>query len=349
MSTRVLSIGDPHFKISNTSETDKCVERILEIIDSKDIDFVVILGDLLHDHETLHTIPLNKAINFVKEVSKRCLTFVLVGNHDMINHDQFLTENHWMNSMKMWSNVFIVDYPMQYIFNDMKFIFAPYVNTGRFEECLDKVDNWRDASCIFAHQEFYGCDFGHVPSVKGDKWSEENPEVISGHIHSRQKVGDNVYYPGSVMQHAFGESEKNVIPYTIFTKGEKKYELEEIDLQLPRKVNIKVKMEELDELEIPETEDTMRVVISGTSEEFKIFKTTEKYKKLAENPKVKIKYKSVIEDVEEGGEDIELSKNTFLELLKETIVKDPDYPDELMTDFNHIFLGDKKDNDVILV
>ena len=349
MSTRVLCIGDPHFKISNTAETDKCVERILEIIDSKELDFVVILGDLLHEHETLHTIALNKATNFVKRVSEKCLTFVLVGNHDMINHDQFLTENHWMNSMKLWPNVYIVDYPMTYMSNGKKFVLAPYVNTGRFEECLDKVGEWKDAYCIFPHQEFYGCDFGHVPSTKGDKWKEEYPPVISGHIHSRQKVGSNVYYPGSVMQHAFGESEKNVIAYAVFTEGEEGYDLEEIDLGLPRKRNIHVNIEDLDDLEIPDTEDSIRIVIAGTSEEFKILKTTEKYKKFNENPKLKIKYKSVVEDVEEGCEDIELSKNSFIELLKTSVMKDPDYPDELMTDFNHLFLGHKKDDDVLLV
>ncbi len=35
------------------------------------------------------------------------------------------------------------------------------------------------------------------------------PLVISGHIHSEQRPQKNIFYPGSVIQHAFGESEDN--------------------------------------------------------------------------------------------------------------------------------------------
>ena len=34
---------------------------------------------------------------------------LLVGNHDYINNQQFLTNNHWMNAMKDWNNVTIID------------------------------------------------------------------------------------------------------------------------------------------------------------------------------------------------------------------------------------------------
>ncbi len=35
------------------------------------------------------------------------------------------------------------------------------------------------------------------------------PLVISGHIHSEQRPQKYIFYPGSVIQHAFGESEDN--------------------------------------------------------------------------------------------------------------------------------------------
>ena len=57
---------------------------------------------------------------------------------------------------------------------------------------------------------------GAIISVEGDKWSLKFPNVISGHIHERQIPQKNIYYPGSAMQHAFGESKKNIIAHLNF-------------------------------------------------------------------------------------------------------------------------------------
>ena len=58
---KVIAIGDPHFKTSNIVEVEMFIDRIEQL--SRDInpDLIVILGDLLHEHERLHTTPLNKA------------------------------------------------------------------------------------------------------------------------------------------------------------------------------------------------------------------------------------------------------------------------------------------------
>ena len=66
---------------------------------------------------------------------------------------------------------------------------------------------------IFSHQEFSGCKMGAIISIEGDKWSLDYPHIVSGHIHSRQIPQKNIYYPGAAMQHAFGESEKNIIAF----------------------------------------------------------------------------------------------------------------------------------------
>ena len=105
--------------------------------------------------------------------------------------------------------------------NNEKFIFVPYVPPGRFEEALRTLkDDWISASCIFAHQEFAGCKMGAIVSIEGDKWDIKNPIVISGHIHSKQQPQKNIYYSGSAMQHAFGESAKNIIAFFSFTKDQ---------------------------------------------------------------------------------------------------------------------------------
>lgn len=200
------------------------------------------------------------------------------------NNSQFLSENHWMNSLKHWDNIEIVDKVKYIEINGFKFMFCPYVEPGRFIEALETYKEkklWKECDCIFAHQEFYGCKMGAILSDKGDKWDIKDPFIISGHIHSNQKPQENVYYPGSSIQHAFGESEKNIISNINFCRDYKpNYNIEEIDLKLPRKQIVYLSIKEIDEYKIPNTQDKLKLSISGGYDEFKSFKKTLKYKKL---------------------------------------------------------------------
>ena len=83
---KVIAIGDPHFKTSNILDVEKFINRIQELASNEEPDIIVILGDLLHEHERLHTTPLNKAYEFVRKMSNISKTYVLVGNHDLINN-----------------------------------------------------------------------------------------------------------------------------------------------------------------------------------------------------------------------------------------------------------------------
>ena len=289
MPTSVLFIGDPHFQVNNIPEVELFMERIINLATEKQPDRIVIAGDILHTHERLHTLALNKAYELVDNMRMISKTYVLVGNHDYISNQQFLTDNHWMNGMKEWKNTVIVDSVLSEVVNEEKFVFVPYVSPGRFEEALNTLgDKWQDASCIFGHQEFAGCKMGAIISVEGDKWSLDSPYVVSGHIHSRQMPQKNIYYSGSAMQHAFGESEKNIIPYLTF-RG-KSYECEEIDLKLPRKKIVYMDVDDIDNYEVPKTDDTIKVTVSGNYDEFKALKKTKKYKNLLEQG-VKVVFK----------------------------------------------------------
>lgn len=290
---KVIAIGDQHFKVDNIQQVELFIEKIEELAIERKPDIIVCLGDLLHEHERLHTIPLNKAHEFIDRLRKITLTFVLVGNHDYIGNMQFLSENHWLNSMKEWDDVVVVDKVVSHIQNGVKLVFTPYVPPGRFEEALETLPSgFKDANCIFAHQEFFGCQMGAMVSVDGDKWPEDYPFVISGHIHSRQKIQSNVYYSGAAFQHAFGESEVNTIPIITFD-DENKNNIEEVDLNLPRKKIIRVDIDKIDDFVLKEKEskDQIKLTLVGeNSDDFKAFKETKKYKDLTKKG-VKINFK----------------------------------------------------------
>ena len=181
---------------------------------------------------------------------------------------------------------------------------------------------------------------GAIESVEGDKWSLEYPNVISGHIHSNQTIQKNVYYPGAAMQHAFGESHKNVIPCMKFGGG--KYELEEIDLKLPRKRILYVDVEELEDYEVKGGSDKIRLTVSGTYEQFKVFKKSKKYKNLVEKG-IKIVYK----DKRVVKNDAKIESNDFYDIIKKSVYEERN--EYLLSDFNYVIENKKKDDEILII
>lgn len=507
MPLKIISVGDPHFRTDNIPEVNLFINKLEELAKKEEPDLIVILGDVLHTHERLHTIPLNKAYEFVEKMRNIAKTFVLIGNHDMCfakntpilmwdgtvkksqeigigdllvgddslprkvtrinrglskmytinqknsisytvtenhilslkpyhkslfwnntkwvvkwlenlqlkscffnteieakeyletikeipvldisvkdylsipknvrkclygyrksiewenqqielevtesdeteffgwetdgnhrflladhtvvhncNNQQFLTTNHWMNGMKEWDNVEIIDSVVHRKVKGIHLVFCPYVPPGRFLEALNSndEDDWKKADCIFAHQEFYGCKMGAIVSVEGDKWPEEFPQVISGHIHSRQLIGENIYYCGSSMQNAFGESDKNIIPILTWTKSGKRYKLDEIDLELPRKKIIYTDVQSMDDYEPAETEDKIKISISGVYDEFKAFKKTKKYRELVKKgTKIVFKPKKIKkEDEKETTPEMAVEETDFNRILSALVSKE---------------------------
>lgn len=331
---KIIAIGDPHFKVENIKEVELFIQRLEIEVKQRQPDLIVCLGDLLDTHERLHTSPLNKTYDFIFRMSQIAPIYILVGNHDMINHCQFLTENHWMNVFKGWKNVTIVDKVHTLEIHEQILMFCPYVPPGRFGEALDTSPlDWQDhdkISCIFAHQEFYGCVMGPIKSEEGDKWDLKWPLVVSGHIHSHQIPQPNIYYTGSAMQHAFGESEYNIILELNITRDVKedvwKHDFVTFDLGLPRKRILYKDIKDIDKtFNIPDKykDDRVKISISGTKEQFKTFKKTTTYKKLCKKG-VKVVFNRHKVNQQDLNDRIESEikeksfEETFIDMLKDS-------------------------------
>jgi len=326
---KVLFIGDPHFKIKNVEYISLFTSRVLSIVRSNTLDFVVVAGDLLDSHDRVDVEPLNLALHFIHSLRQHNHTFVLVGNHDYKNNQQFLSDHHWMNALKHWSNVTIVDDIVQHSVGSETFLLVPYVPPGRFVEAIETkvpADDITTFRAVFAHQEFYNCKMGPIESKCGDKWDLNWPIVISGHIHDKQWSQANVYYPGSAMQHAFGQSSENTVSILDWTKDELAYE--EIDLKMPK---LTIKYLTINDVMKPLSFKNKefrkyKIVLEGCQEEFKTFKKNLRYKQLLdEGFKISFKFKNVEHTCVEGSNWIE-PKKKFIEILQEKVKneKDPD-------------------------
>lgn len=330
MTQHILFIGDPHIKPDNGDEIDILLNEIERVFHLKKYDAIVIGGDVMHYHERLFTQALNKALEFIRRLSTLAFTYILVGNHDAVNNSIFLTDQHWMNALKTWDRVKIVDTVIKV--DDM--ILCPYVPPGRFIEALttlsskeskeSKESEWQNASIIFAHQEFKGCKMGAILSEDGDEWKYDYPTVVSGHIHDFQKVGENIYYPGSPLQHSFGDSDQRFL-CDIFLNNDVKIEF--ISINVPVRKIVKASSKTLNEVVnkvkkslSSEGNNKIKIKLETTTEEFNIFKSTKEYKELV-NSGVKIQ---LIKNLQKTNVDINTIKNEydFQHILEELIKTD---------------------------
>jgi predicted phosphodiesterase len=308
----ILCVGDIHIKPNNTHLVDLLEQHVLEYIDRYSVKLVILLGDILDTFERLHTQTLNRAYQLVHKIRALSKIAILVGNHDYINNQQFLSDQHWMNAMKDWTNVYIIDRTQSLKLDSLFLVFVPYVPPKRFQEALDTLQEWKNADYIFAHQEFKGCKMGAIMSSEGDEWDITYPLIISGHIHDYQKPQSNILYIGASIQNSFGDQTS---PRLLLIQGKEQQELE---LSLPKKKTIyasldKIPIEQIRQnLQTPDT-DMVRIVIKCDYEQFKIFTKTTEYEELSQNSKCKIVHKPIEKSTEDKIETT---------------------PEELLTDFS---------------
>lgn len=136
---KVLTIGDPHFKVSNIKECEEMIEKIVQIAKEKKPDFIVCLGDILDRHETIHVSPLTLSIKFLSRLEQIAKLYVIIGNHDRPNNSDFLSNQHPFNAVKEWKNTIVVDKAIKDTIKGHRFVFVPYVPPGRFLEAIDTL------------------------------------------------------------------------------------------------------------------------------------------------------------------------------------------------------------------
>ena len=339
---QILFIGDIHIKFNNLKEVETLENKILKL--KQHITFIVIAGDVLDTHEKINTQLLNKAYNFIQTCRRKAPVYVLVGNHDYINNQQFLTSNHWMNGLKEWSNIYVVDKPMYY--DNGKYLFMPYVPVGRFIDALtvsDKKFDWKKCICIFAHQEIKNCKMGPIQSIEGDEWELKWPMLISGHIHERQNVQKNILYPGSVINHSFGNDNQGLSLISFSDHGE----LSEIkiDIGLEKKSIIYEQLNSIEKnVKLDQITKNNKLSLEGEIKDIAAFKKTKTYKTLIDKQiKVVFRVKTNVGPCAGGARDPS-SPNTqekecvditpFSNILTNLIMKEID--NELEKDFQYI-------------
>lgn len=256
----ILVIGDPHFKCGNSEDTNILHEHSVLLAKKYSVEFIVILGDVFHQHETVNIGPMDRVVSWFHDLSNVAPLYVLVGNHDRRNNRIFLSTEHSMRGIS-GPNITIIHDTLRVETEEHNYAFVPYVPPGRFLEALNRV-TWHDVTTIFAHQEFRGGEYNGLISTEGDEWDNSYPYIVTGHLHGYHRVGSNILYPGTPFQENFGESpDKALVLFNPETKKSKR-------LRIPciPKIQVTIKSKHLTTYDPPEGVK-LQIKIQGTSGE----------------------------------------------------------------------------------
>jgi predicted phosphodiesterase len=337
METKILVIGDPHFKTNNIEECNLMCSQIMDWIQKTNPHAVVCLGDVLDRHETIHVGPYLRSVSFFEKIAETTRLYILIGNHDRPNNQVYMTEEHPFTPLKQWKNTTIVDKTVKDTINQQEFVFVPYVPPGRFSEALEITPNdYRSARAIFAHQEFYGAKMGATESLIGDQWDLKDPLVISGHIHDFDRLQENIIYTGTPIQHAYGDREDKGVFLFYFSDKNNSWRYERLELSIPIKKIVKIDCSEIDFLKKLDSNVHYKIIISGTPDELKSLKLSPYISKLL---KCKISYKT-ISTLGIKSMDDNLESRDFLELLYDEIKntsEEMEQKSEMILSFQELF------------
>lgn len=292
---RILTIGDPHFKSDNGETTEELTEKVVQLIKDRadEIDAVAVLGDILHRHEKVDLHPFHRAHKFLSkihrtlyETGKIKFLYILVGNHDRSNNRVFMTDEHVFGAMKQWEDTFVVDTAMIHqAYPDFKILLMPYVPPGRFQEGYQTVISEEDlnnsVNLVLAHQEFHGAKMNTITSNEGDPWDSLKPLCVSGHIHDYQELKSNMIYVGTPIQHGFADISRKTVSIFTFT-GPREFTEERIDLKIKGRTTVRGLVRDFESLFLPEDQYFVKVKLSGTKRELKLFQESDLYKSALE-------------------------------------------------------------------
>lgn len=337
MDYKILAIGDPHLKLSNLKNLRLLGDKLVALIRERRPNGVVILGDLHDSHDKMNVYAWLEEINFLDRVTGAITRMnddwakYLIGNHDIPSNNHFLEGIHPFRGM---DGRVVVDKPEVVETPVGRFAFVPYVPNGRFKEALGmaKVMPYGSGSplapgpyrAIFCHQEFKDADFGSsIISRNGDEWPVDGDQIISGHIHKRQVLQGNIKYIGSPYQVSFGEDERKYVSLFTYTKDTVTEEL--IDLGMPRKETYTSDIKNLSELKISDQDDN-RLIILDTSTNMAKFKQSTQFKDLQKIAKV------IFKPTDKVFVKRDVSKKTFLDILREYVAKEDALVGEVFTE-----------------
>lgn len=224
---KIVASGDWHLglKIADYDCSDDIVRAVEQVVDetNRGADLFVVLGDVFHKSNP-DPASICAAIDLLKEVG--CPTIVIQGNHEAPKKFEKGAVEIFSRA-KMLHDVRVSVHPEVISFDGVPIGLAPYLTDygaqqiafDTAQESIDAIfDEFLKANvkAVFSHLDVEGAQVGPNVFMRGARLalplnkSRKLPcPVVNGHEHVRQKIGRNLWLPGSVAATSFGQIERN--------------------------------------------------------------------------------------------------------------------------------------------
>jgi len=210
--TKIAIVADVHLGYSGrTNDILWALRTIRGYCQANNIDTVVVLGDLFHDRQHLSIEILCGAYDFFRETkfdyNQQWIAFP--GNHDM-----FLKHSWNINSIRPLGELLtIIDTVKILEIDDRRYWVLPFVySESAYMRILQRIEKQANKEDILLTHVGVNNAIQNVCFLL-QRWSmvtfiqSKFDRVYAGHFHLCQQVGDNLWYPGSLLPFKFDEGD----------------------------------------------------------------------------------------------------------------------------------------------
>jgi len=228
---KIALLADIHLGIGNRQkDIIWALETVREYCHTHDIEQIIILGDLFHDRQSLSIDILCAAYDFfkgAKDLDQQWVAFP--GNHDM-----FLKHSWDINSIKPLGEVLtIIDTVKIIEIDNTRFWVLPFVySETSYMKILRRIEEQiQPGDILLTHigvctAKLNVCFLLQHWNIV-DFTTSQFQRIYAGHFHLQQQVGENLWYPGSLLPYKFDEGDS---PHGFFIYDTEEHEHQFIDI-----------------------------------------------------------------------------------------------------------------------
>lgn len=187
------------------------LKKIRSYAHKNDIGTWIILGDLLHNRESIGIRDLQTLVQFLEETDSKYHQTIhaFPGNHDMVLRDC------WdINSLKTITRYITYHGDIGHItLSGRRFWIVPFIHyESEYMQAIEKVEKeYQDGDVLLTHIGIKNATLNTCFLLKSwsivDFSNSKFDKIYTGHFHTHQQVGDNVWYPGSPIPFKFDEGD----------------------------------------------------------------------------------------------------------------------------------------------
>lgn len=199
---------------SRFHEIAYAVQRAFQYALKNDCEAIVLPGDIFHERGFIQVPVYNAVYEIFDQIANqsKIKLILMPGNHDMVDV-KALGGSEGLHSLFAMNNMTIVAETIAIVpLDSFNAYMVPFDSATDkiLARCKQTLHDKSKANILFLHQSIEGAESGptnwKMPhELKPSDLDLGYDLVISGHYHKHQKLGKNIIYVGSLLQHDFGE------------------------------------------------------------------------------------------------------------------------------------------------